>query len=567
MQNIVRQISRRVLYKLIPRWPRSQWEKLRYYPHIIPTDTLLSIWQQSEWPEYQEWISQNSINTTKEWLKLHKQAKSRKAFPRISIISPVFNTEANILETCILSVRLQTSPFWEPILVDDGSTKKETHEILEATICHDPRIQILRSRSTKSSGISAATNRGIQHASGDYILFLDHDDRLAPEAIQTTIDALAIDPDIDIVYSDRDMLSVENKRFMHLMKPDWSPENLYSGNYIFHMMCYRKQLLEKAGNLRSEYDGSQDYDLILRCMEFQPKVKHIPKILYHWRQHEQSVALDTKAKSYAFDAGIKALEDTLKRRNISGTVTENQSLWRGNYQIHLPPCDTNRIGIIRLHKDSTPDQYVDTIQNSHVIKQESQDFILIQHDSYMEKTPQAIELLASYLQLDGIGLISGRSLNKSDKISYAGITYDTNGKLLLPYSGYPADEPGYMAITQTLRNISGPDPFSVMISRELWNQLGGFNLRYKGPYALLDFALQALQANWRLLYNGQSVFICDNNLLETGFCEQDKAIFQTQWQDWLLKGDPYYNPNFSKQSNQYELNIIKRSTDSFLTQF
>ncbi len=559
MQNLFRRASRLLLYQLIKyRRPPKQLQWLRHYPHILPTDKLLQHWQQSEWTEYQQWIDHHSVGSRKQWLELHRQAKTWKKFPRISIITPVYNTESEILKTCILSVRIQTSPFWELILVDDGSTKQETHMVLKSTICHDPRIRILKSRKNGPAGISAATNLGIEQSLGDYIIFLDHDDRLAPEAVQSVSQELITDPCLDIVYSDRDMISTGDKRFMHLMKPDWSPENLYSGNYIFHLMCYRKELVQKVGNLRSEYDGSQDYDLILRCMEQRPKVKHIPQVLYHWRQHAQSVALDAKTKSYAFEVGIKALEESLKRRKIKGTISEHQSLWRGNYQIHLPPTDKNEIGIIKLDPQSTPQQYVETVLTSRVL-QESQPYILIQHGEYTEQSVQTIQLLTSWLKLESVGMVSGCLLNQTGRIAYAGIIYNTSGDPVLPYSGYPAEEPGYMAVTKIARNISGPNPFSVIIRRELWKQLGGFRKEYEGPHALLDLALKALEENWRIVYNPQAIFHCKNNYLKGTFSEQDQALFKKRWYTWFLQGDPCYNPNLSSRSDHYELGSAKKN--------
>jgi glycosyltransferase involved in cell wall biosynthesis len=249
----------------------------------------------------------------------------------LSIIVPVYNTKVDFLRECILSVRYQTCPYWQLILVDDNSSDKDTLSVLNSRLCKDPRIQVIYNN-CEQHGISAASNLGIAASSGNYIGFLDHDDRLSADAVQRIYDALRENASIDILYSDRDMISTDDKRHMHLMKPGWSPETLLSGNYLFHFVCYRKTLINQVGGLRSEYDGSQDYDLILRCSDEKPVVKHIPKILYHWRQCEISVSLNENAKEYAFDAGIRASQDALERRQINARVSENRSLWRGNYQ-------------------------------------------------------------------------------------------------------------------------------------------------------------------------------------------------------------------------------------------
>ncbi|MCU7857080.1 MAG: glycosyltransferase, partial [Candidatus Thiodiazotropha sp. (ex Lucinoma borealis)] len=174
------------------------------------------------WPDYQCWIDAHSINTVQEWERARQQCQTFDQSLSISIVTPVFNTGVDILRECILSVRYQTSPYWQLILVDDGSTDEETLSVLNSSLCDDPRIHVMLNEHS-SGGISAASNRGIAEASGHYIAFLDHDDRLATDAIQQFYDALQINPAIDILYSDRDMISTDGRRFMHLMKPDWSP--------------------------------------------------------------------------------------------------------------------------------------------------------------------------------------------------------------------------------------------------------------------------------------------------------------------------------------------------------
>ena len=531
---------------------KQHWRLLRYYPPVIPNKATLQRWQSSEWQEYKDWIDRHSLLTIKQWKTHYNLAKKANSNVKITIVTPVYNTEPSILEECILSIRTQTSPFWELLLVDDGSTNKDTLTVLQSKICRDPRIRILCSDNHSSSGISAATNRGIDTAHGEYIVFLDHDDRLAPEAIQLLISTIEKDPDLDILYSDRDMISPGGKRFMHLMKPDWSPENLYGGNYIFHLMCYRLDLIIRAGKLRSEFDGSQDYDLILRCMELAPKVKHLPQVLYHWRQHKESVSMDDGVKDYAFEAGMAALRDALQRRKIQGKVKENKSLWRGNYQIELPLPSQDKIGHIILPTQLQPDQYVTTVLASPVLK-DPPPYIFIQWEGCEAKHNDSVRTLASWLDLKNIGIASGCLLNEEDKFVYAGMIYNDKGKAFVPYAGYDSSEPGYLAATQTARNISAPNPYSVLIKRELWQQLGGFDTQFHGAYALLDFALSALQIQWRIVYIPLAVFSCTTSPSIDGysFPEQDK--FYNKWQWWLHKGDPYYSTNLRKNSINYKL--------------
>ncbi|MDW7773267.1 MAG: glycosyltransferase [Desulfobulbaceae bacterium] len=552
MDNLFRKILRSASCWLFRFGTKYRWDLLRYYPHVIPDDDTMHRWQRSEWPEYQQWIDRHSLLTSGQWREQHELAKKDNGKIKITVITPVFNTDPRILEECILSVRTQTTPFWEFILIDDKSTSTETKRVLKSRICKDPRIRILYTNRDSSKGISVATNKGLQAARGDYIVFLDHDDRLAPEAIQSLIAAIREDPEADIIYSDRDMISLGDKRFMHLMKPDWSPENLYAGNYIFHLMCYRKELIFRAGNLRSEYDGSQDYDLILRCMELSPIIKHLPQVLYHWRQHVESVAMLDDAKNYAFEAGMAALRDALRRRKIMATVSENKSLWRGNYEIQLPLPPPETIGYITLPETLEADQYAAAISSDPVLS-DPPPYIYIQWEGCSPAHEDSAGILASWLALENIGMVSGRLLDENRKILYGGMIYGDNGEIFAPYEGFDETESGYMAATQAVRNISAPCPCGVMFRRELWQQLNGFDSRFQGPYALLDFALLALQSHWRIVYVPRAVFTCDSSCLKKNIFFPEQNVFHEKWRYWLQKGDPYYSPNLKKNSINYKL--------------
>jgi len=550
--SLVRKILRPAAYAPFRLLAARNWTFLRYYPHVVPDDTALKRWQTSEWPAYQDWLDRHSVLTREQWLQQHKQAKKASANIKISIVTPVFNTDPRILTECILSVRVQTSPFWELILVDDRSANAETLLVLRSAICRDPRITVIFSDRESPGGISAASNRGIAAAQGEFIVFLDHDDRLAPEAVQSLIDALEKEPALDILYSDRDMISPAGKRFMHLMKPDWSPENLYGGNYIFHLMCYRRELILKAGGLRSPYDGSQDYDLILRCMEFSPHVKHLPQVLYHWRQHAESVAMADDAKSYAFEAGMEALRDALRRRNIQAEVTENPSLWRGNYQISLPLPPREEIGCITVPSAAHPDQYAAVVMESPVLD-DPPPYIFIQGEECLPADAESVRTLAAWLTLENVGMASGCLLDNEGKFLYAGMFFKEEGKMITPYAGFDHTEPGYMAITKTARNISVPNPFCVMIRTELWRQLNGFDSRFRGPHALLDFALSALQARWRIVYVPRALFTAPASRLRAINALPERTVFRRKWDHRLRRGDPCYSPNLKKTSEMYEL--------------
>ena len=491
---------------------------------------------------YQTWINQNSLTTLEQWRLLQQQAFHWQAPPKISIVTPVYNTDIDVLFECVFSVRAQAYPYWQLILVDDGSSNERTLHLLKSGLCNDPRIKV--SFAQQSQGISSATNRAIVQAQGDYVIFLDHDDRLALNALYLIAEEIRNYPEVDIVYSDRDMISPKDKRYMYLFKPNWAPETLLAGNYIFHLMCYRRSLITQLGGLRAEFDGSQDYDLILRAAETHPQVRHIQTVLYHWRQHESSVAFDSGVKEYAFEAGIKALNDALQRRGIAGKAVEIESLWRGNYQLDLEVPDLSEIEVLQIAAELPAEDYTQFV-NEKIVADKPYIALISQA---LTPVDDALLQLAAWLKIEGVALATGSIITEQQLIEYAGATLQKDGGLMVPYQTWPISEPGYMAVTKLTRNISAPHPFCVIIRREVWHQLNGLDVTYQGYYSLLDFSLRALAADWRCVSVPKAQFITTQENLLAHYREQDKQLFYKNWQAWLAAGDPHYNANLTRDS-------------------
>lgn len=526
----------------------SSWRWMRFYPAIIPGQYCFIEWNQAikskDYLNYQKWIDQHSLATLESWRILRKKAYDWQSPPKISIVTPIHNTDIDVLYECIISIRAQAYPYWQFILVDDGSSNPDTHDLLKSGVCNDPRIQVYFSG--KSQGISHATNIALANAQGDYVVFLDHDDRLALDALYLVADEIRKNPSVDIVYSDRDMISPDGQRYMYLFKPGWSPETLLAGNYIFHLMCYRRSLVTQLGGLRAQFDGSQDYDLILRAAETHPQVRHIQKVLYHWRQYQGSVSLDSGAKDYAFRAGIQALNAAIKRRGILGRVVEITSLWRGNYQIDLVAAGLAEIEVINIASTLPEDDYRRFVNQS--IQATDKPYIAIITQAVQPINNDVLGQLAAWLKTEGVALATGSIVTESKFIDYAGASYQKDGGLMVPYQGLTIDEPGYMAVTQLVRNISAPHPFCVVIRREVWQQLNGLSTEYDGFYSLLDFCLRALEADWRCVSIPQAQFTTTEPGLLAHYPVKDQLLFYESWQGWLEKGDPYYNLNLDRKS-------------------
>ena len=383
-------------------------------------------------------------------------------------------------------------------------------------------------------------------ASGKYLAFLDHDDRLSLSAFYYVVKAVNQDPGLDVIYSDRDMLSPRGLRFMHLFKPDYSPELLFSMNYICHLMVYRKKLVDEVGGIHPEFEGSQDYDLILRVMELTERIHHIPKILYHWRQSEQSVALDHNVKDYAYKAGVRALEHTLKRRGLKGRVYEISDLWRGHYRVHLKPPSPESVSIHYINNSISCKKYAYALQTEYV-KIKNQAFLVFVGAGLVPGDKLALQEMVSWFQVEGIGFVTGKIIDGDSRIIHAGMVQKKDGIPLSTYEGAKASEPGYIASTAVVKNVSSPHPWCFAVRRDVWEMLGGLSPDYTGPHAVIDIALRAEQKGYRTVFTPFADFVDVEGTIPAvdSWPKGDKKQFAIKWQDWLTKGDPYYNQNLT----------------------
>jgi O-antigen biosynthesis protein len=266
---------------------------------------------------YEHWIEENAL-TEEALSRLRLDIENLEYRPRISVIVPVYNVEERFLKECIESVREQLYPHWELCIADDASTRAGIRDLLEEYARQDDRIKIVYRE--KNGHISAASNSALALAGGEFVALLDHDDRLAPEALYEIVKLLNRHPDADMIYSDEDKIDESGRRHLPFFKPNWSPDTYLSQNYTCHLGVYRLSMVREIGGFRVGYEGSQDYDLVLRLTEKTEHIYHLPKVLYHWRSIRASAAMDAGVKNYAYEAGLKALRDAVKRRGERAAV-------------------------------------------------------------------------------------------------------------------------------------------------------------------------------------------------------------------------------------------------------
>ncbi|MCF7991155.1 MAG: glycosyltransferase [Thiohalocapsa sp.] len=517
---------------------RYGWRLLALLPAAVPDDDHLASLCRSPWADYQRWLRSRCIEHSSDWLRLRRTALSWRCPPRITLVVPIFETDPDQLDACIASVRYQSYPFWQLCLADDCSPSPDALDIALAHARCDPRLQVRRLE--RNIGICGATNRAISIATGDYVGFLDHDDMLAPDALHRVAEAIRADPAADVFYSDRDMLSEQGGRFMHLLKPAWSPETLLAGNYIFHLTVYRRALLERLGGLRAEYEGSQDYDLILRASEITDRIRHIPRVLYHWREHAVSIATNAAAKGYVYDAGKAALRDAMRRRGLATEVTDVEG-FRGHYRPELPVVDPGRYEIALLPAGLSPETYRERLV--HVMDNVSAacEFVVVLGGGLTATSSAAIAEMVRWLQLPGVGFVTGRVVDADSRIVHAGLVLRAEGVPLNLFQGQPATNPGYMAYAAVMRNVAVPHPYCVAFRRAQWDAAGGLSTRYVGPHAMLDLAMRAAGEGWRALYVPYAEFsIDDASDWKSPWALGDAPRFAVDTHSMVSAGDRYF---------------------------
>ena len=292
---------------------------------------------------YQIWMEKNTPNED----ELEKQKTTKFIYaPKISVVVPMYNTDEKFFQDLIESLNNQTYANWELCLAD-GSPKK--NENLEKY--YEKNKKIKYNFLGKNEGISENTNEAIKMATGDYVGFLDHDDILSEEALFQVVKVINQDLKTDFIYTDEDKIDENYERFEPYFKPDYSPETLECNNYITHFVVVKKEIIEKIGKLNSEFNGAQDFDFVLRATKVANKIKHISKVLYHWRVHKNSTAYIADTKNYAFEAGKKVIEADLKREEKSATVEFGQEV-PGIYKIKYEVIGNPKVSILIPNKDN-----------------------------------------------------------------------------------------------------------------------------------------------------------------------------------------------------------------------
>ena len=531
--------------------------------------------------------------------------------PKISILTPVYNVDAPYLKNCVGSVRGQSYPNWELCLVDDGSSAEHIHPLLEEFSAADSRIKIKILE--QNQGISGATNEAASLATGDYLAFLDNDDELAPHALMEVAKAIH-EHDADMYYSDEDIVDADGHVTSTHCKPDYSPDLLLCHNYITHLLVVRRQLFDQVGGLQTSCDGAQDFDLLLRLTEQTDRIVHITKVLYHWRSIETSTAADPDAKGYAVDAGKKALEQALLRRDIQADVLPaNRKFY---YRVRRAIVGHPLVSIIIPFRDqheylrrcvdsilnSTGYQYFEIIGvdnnseeeqthalmaelmevdsrihfvryekpfnysaiNNFAVQEAAGEHIILMNNDIEVLNIDWLEALLEHSQRQEIGAVGAKLYYKNNTIQHAGVIIGIAGFAGHSHRHFPRRSPGYFNRLNCIQNFSAVTAALLMVKKQYYHEVGGLDEENLGT-ALndVDFCLKLREKGYLNIftpyceaYHYESVSRGYEDTVEKkARFAREVAYFQKRWAVLLAKGDPYYNPQLTLDREDFSLKV------------
>ena len=526
--------------------------------------------------------------------------------PLISIVMPTYNVDPKWLNLAINSIKSQWYENWELCIADDKSTNENTITYLKDL--NHPKIKVTFLE--KNLNISGASNAALELASGEYVALMDNDDEMTPDALYEVVKVIN-EHDAEFIYSDEDFITMDGECTNPHFKPDFSPDLLLSHNYITHLTCFKKSLLDKVGKFNSEFDGSQDYDLFLRLTEQTSNIYHIQKVLYHWRMLETSTSINSEAKPEAIERGKKVLEAALKRRNIPATVehTNIHHYYRTKYQIVNTPLvsiiipfkdkpelldlcvnsilelstyeNYEIIGISNNSKEYETFSMMEKLEkqdprvsfheynvafnyaniNNHAVETYAKgEHVLLLNNDIEVISPDWIESMLEHSQRSEVGCVGAKLYYPNDTIQHAGIIIGLGGYAGHSHKMHPRSDPGYFNRLSTVQNISAVTGACLMIKKELYTSIGGMDeVNFKVAYNDVDFCLRVMEQGYfniftpfAELYHHESISRGYETTPEkiARFQTEKDALFNRH-STILTNGDPYYNPNLTLDKEDF----------------
>lgn len=522
---------------------------------------------------YKEWYEEHC--PTKEELMRQREVEFS-VQPLISIVVPTYQTPIPFLKDMIDSVRKQSYEKWE-LCIADGSLNGDENdtkvirvrEELNRYSMEDKRIKVVYLE--ENQGIAENTNQALALAAGEYIGLFDHDDMLTPDALYEIVKAIN-DYDYDVLYTDEDKISEDSHDYKKpVFKPDYSPELLCANNYITHFFVAKKSIVDRLGGFRKEYDGSQDYDFIFRCVELAKKVGHVSKVLYHWRMHGGSVAGDPTSKMYAYDAGKKAIQSHYERVGIQANVEhmERLGLYHTKYKMIKQPL----ISVIVYGEDDEKKKRCSewfkrkdysnleilasagiNVEEINALAEKARGSYLFFVSENLESVERdALQQMAGVLQIQNVGAVSGKVIGRKHTVEDVGVVFRTNGDLCKANYGIGDCDYGDMFRAKVMSNYSILSLNCFMTHKNTFEELGRFNKHFSLSFAAADYCLKLRMHGKRCVMQASTVWESKGSMRTGIINDEERERFYKEWQEVLRMGDSYYNSNYAKQGALYIL--------------
>ena len=570
--------------------------RLRYGSYIAQSD-------------YQTWLFAQRV--TKK--NLETQSKTKFAYsPKISILVATFNTKEEYLKEMIDTVANQSYSNWE-LCIADGSTndfvEKYVHEHYSS---YGDKIKF--QKLDQNYGISGNTNKAFEMATGDYITVYDHDDTLELDCFYEIVKALQ-EYRYDVLYTDEDKFDDSTKMYNDPnLKPDFSEDLLRSHNYITHLFIVNKKIVDEVGYYNSEFDGSQDYDYIFRCVEKANAVYHIPRILYHWRMHPESTAQNPENKMYCYDAGKRAIEAHYKRVGVEATVEFLPKPMYGMYHTIYSTKDNPLVSIlipnynhksilktcidslynvntyknfeiVIVENNSTEKEIFDYYEelkkqhdniqvvtykgefnysriNNFGMKYTNGDYVLLLNNDTEVISPTALSEMVGCILRPEVGAVGAKLLYEDDTVQHAGVVIGFSGYAGHVNHGINKDDYGYMVRARINCNYSAVTAACMMVKKSVFNQVGGFDEQFVVACNDVDLCLKICKEKYLIVYNAFALWhhyesksrgYDDASQEKMWRFNKEVEKFQDKWKDVLINGDPFYNSNWNIQYGPFRL--------------
>ena len=546
---------------------------------------------------YEAWLARHKVD--KRTLRRQKHAAFAQK-PLISIVIPLYCTPLPYLKELLESVRRQSYENWQLCLAD-GSPDDKAKEFIEKHYGREKRI--VYRKLEENGGISANTNEAVALAAGEYLMLCDHDDTLEPDALYEIVKAIN-DTGADVLYTDEDKVSMDGRHYFDPnFKPDFNLFRLRENNYICHIFVVKKSLTDETGLLRSEFDGAQDFDFILRCCEKAQKITHIPKVLYHWRCHMDSTAADPSSKAYAYEAGRKAVREHYQRLGIDAKVemTERPGWYRSHVKVQGNPL----ISVIIPNKDHTddlelclfsmtrkstyrnyeilivennsekeetfeyyrklPDRYPKarvltwekefnySAINNFAAKEAKGEYLLFLNNDVEILTPDWMEEMLQNCQQENVAAVGAKLYYPDDTIQHAGVVLGLGGIAGHIMCRASKEDPGYFGRMISVQEISAVTAACMMVKKSDFDAVGGLDETFQVAFNDIDLCMKFRAAGKKIIftpyaelyhYESKSRGLEDTPEKQFRFDKEVKR-FQEKWAQQLEMGDPYYSPNLS----------------------